>query len=120
MMRRSSPGAHLAPPALLAPPWSLSRSEAWDLLVILLNTLRQQGAVTFPPNVDPRDEAFAPRNVELFISEVANETQGILGWLPRRGSNRRLDFLLRLLARRNSLAPEQAQPGGQLTRDSHV
>ena len=42
------------PPALLAPPWNLSRDEAWDLLVLLLNTLRQQGAVTFPPNVDVR------------------------------------------------------------------
>lgn len=97
------------PPALLAPPWNLSRSEAWEMLVTLLNTLRQQGAVTFPPNVDPRDEAFAPRNVELFVGEVADDTRGVLGWIPRRGSNRRLDFLLRLLVRRHRLSPDQAK-----------
>lgn len=97
------------PPVLLAPPWNLSRDEAWDLLALLLNTLRQQGAVTFPPNVDPRDEAFAPRNVELFIGEVADEKHNVLGWLPRRGGNRRLDFLQRLLVKRNNIFPDQAQ-----------
>lgn len=103
------PDRWASPPALLVPPWNLSRAEAWDLLVILLNTLRQQGAVTFPLNVDPRSEAFAPRNVELFIGEVADERSGVLGWMPRRGSNRRLDFLVRLLKRRESLPPELAQ-----------
>lgn len=97
------------PPALLAAPWNLSKQEAWSLLVVLLNTLRQQGAVTYPPNVDPRDEAFAPRNVELFVGEVADEAHGVLGWSPRRGSNRRLDFLARLLVRRCSMPPGDAR-----------
>jgi len=104
------------PPALLAPPWNLSRDEAWDLLVLLLNTLRQQGAVTFPPNVDVRDRnVFGPRNVELFVGEVADERHGVLGWTPRHGSNRRLDFLVRLLKRRNGMAPQQAQEIAQET-----
>jgi ATP-dependent helicase YprA (DUF1998 family) len=109
-LRLAPPDRWEPPPALLAPPWSLSRAEAWDVLVVLLNTLRQQGAVTFPPNVDPRSEAFAPRNVELFVNDQANDKQGVLGWTPKRGSNRRLDFLARLLLRRNSLSLEQAQP----------
>lgn len=104
------------PPALLQPPWSLSREEAWDLLALLLSTLRQQGVVTFPPNVDVRDrDAFGPRNVELFVGEVADERHGVLGWAPRRGSNRRLDFLARLLRQRNGLPPEQARQIAQQT-----
>jgi ATP-dependent helicase YprA (DUF1998 family) len=110
------PDGWAPPPALLAPPWNLSREEAWDLLVLLLNTLRQQGAVTFPPNVDVRDrDAFGPRNVELFVGEVANEKHGVLGWAPRRGSNRRLDFLARLLQRRSGLSAKQAQTIAQET-----
>jgi len=57
------------PQPLLEPPWNLTPDEAWQLLELLLDTLRHQGAVTFPDNVDPRDEAFAPRNRELFMRE---------------------------------------------------
>jgi len=107
-----------ASPALLESPWNLSRSEAWELMVVLLNTLRQQGAVTYPPNVDPRDQAFAPRNVELFMQKYVGEGPGVLGWQPKRGSNRRVDFLARLLQRRTGMpdgrarkAAEEALPG---------
>ena len=98
------------PAPLLRPPWNLTPEDAWALLVVLLNTLRQQGAVTFPPNVDPRDPAFEPRNVELFVRDYAEAKQRILGWLPRRGGNRRVDYLVRLLNRRAGLSPDQAEP----------
>ena len=66
---------------------------------LLLDILRQQGAVTYLDQVDPRDEVFAPRNRALYIRQKrADAKKGIFGWLPSRGSNRRLDILLKLLA----------------------
>jgi hypothetical protein len=92
------PDGWTPPPPLLGPPWNLSPDETWYLIELLLDTLRQQGAITYPPNVDPRDEAFAPRNRSLYMREGrANSKKGIFGWLPSRGSNRRLDILLKLL-----------------------
>ena len=96
------------PVPLLEAPWNLTPAEARDLLLILLNTLRQQGAVTFPPHVDPKSEAFAPRNVELFVQEFADEKRSILGWSPKRGGNRRVDYLTRLLRSRTKLPQDQA------------
>lgn len=87
-----------APPAvLLEPPWNLSPEEAWTVLQVLLDTLRRQGAVTFPEGVEPRDDAFKPRNVAVYVGEVANPNERVLGWMPKRGSNGRLSYLVRLL-----------------------
>ncbi|MGB9776660.1 MAG: DEAD/DEAH box helicase [Anaerolineae bacterium] len=92
------------PPQLLSPPWNLSPEEAWGLVWLLLDTLRRQGAMTYPEGVDPRDPAFAPRAKEFFVREREGDPRaGIFGWLPSRGSNRRLDFLVRLLERSASL-----------------
>lgn len=107
---RPVPAQGWQPPApLSAPPWNLDRGQILDLLLTLLNSVRQQGAVTFPPNVDPRGDAFAPRNVQLYLRDYADEKQHVLGWLPRRGSNRRRDFLVRLLVRRAGMPREQAE-----------
>jgi len=96
------------PQPLLEPPWSLTPDEAWQLLALLLDTLRHQGAVTYPDNVDPRSEAFAPRNRELFMrGERADARNGIFSWIPTRGNNRRLDILNRLLARSTDLLEEE-------------
>lgn len=98
------------PQPLLDPPWSLTPEEAWQLLSLLLDTLRQQGAVTFPSNVDPRDEAFAPRNRQLFMrGDRADARYGIFSWTPTRGNNRRLDILTRLLARTTDLSDQERQ-----------
>lgn len=106
---RLVPPEHWQPPApLLLPPWNLTPDEAWKLMALLLDTLRHQGAVTFPDNVDLRDEAFAPRNRELFVRmKAADAREGIFSWVPTRGDNRRLDILLRLLARITDLSTEE-------------
>jgi ATP-dependent helicase YprA (DUF1998 family) len=97
------------PQPLLEPPWDLTPDEAERLVILLLDTLRHQGAVTFPVNVDPRDDAFAPRNRELFMREERAESKkGVFSWIPTRGNNRRSDFLARLLARHSDL-PKQAR-----------
>jgi len=96
------------PPALLLDaPWNLTPEEAWNLIEMLIDTLRQHSAVTFPENVDPRDEAFAPRNRQGAMREgQADSRKGIFSWLPTRGSNRRYDILERLLARTSPSLPD--------------
>ena len=95
-----------APAALLAAPWLLSEEQSWHLIALLLDSLRQQGAVTFPENLDPTDELFEPRNKELFVrGEQADGKAGVLSFLPTRGSNRRVDLLERILLSREPAAP---------------
>lgn len=75
-----------------------SEEEAVDLIAILLQTLRESGAVTIPDGVDIRDEAFAPRNRELFCREEGSEP-GVFAWLPgASATNKRVDFLNRVFA----------------------
>ena len=98
-----------APPAFKAVPWQLSDDEAFDLLTLLLNTLRQQSIVTFPDEVDPIQSEFAPRNRLFYIREQQPDRRlGILSWLPGRGKNRRHDLLERFLGRHN-LALSEAE-----------
>ncbi len=76
----------------------LRPDESWDLIEELVRTLRQQGAVSTPDGVDPRDEAFNPRRGPIFVRKTGAEpTRKILSWLPTRGINRRLDHLRRVL-----------------------
>src|SRR5690606_29282576 len=48
--------------------------------------------------VDPYDPIFEPRNRPIAIRAYGSG-RGILSWLPVRGSNRRLQFLMRVLER---------------------
>ncbi len=96
--RLIKPKGWKAPAFLHTAPWTLSEDEAWNLLTTLIDTLRIQAAVSYLDNVDPTQEDFAPRNRALFVSEEHSDRKaGILSWLPVRGTNRRLNFLLKLL-----------------------
>lgn len=76
----------------------LSEDEAWDLIEELLRTLRQQGVVTMPEQVAPDDEVFAPRLGPIHARlEGPTPQRKVLSWLPGRGTNRRLDFVSKLL-----------------------
>jgi hypothetical protein len=98
------------PRPLLEPPWNLTSRQAWNLICLLLDTLRHQGVVTFLGTVDPRDKAFAPRNRALFVREDrADSKKGVFSWVPTRGNNRRLDILTRLLVRISDLPEETAR-----------
>lgn len=78
----------------------LREDEAWDLLEVLVSTLRQQGAVTMPEGVEANDEEFAPRLGPIFVRDKGAEAKRkVLSWLPTRGVNRRQDFVRRLLQR---------------------
>lgn len=96
--RLVKPRGWRAPEILQRDPWNLSSDEAWDLICLLVNTLRQQGCISFIDGIDPRDAIFAPRNKALYVCEEKSDSKaGILSWLPVRGTNRRLTILLRLL-----------------------
>jgi superfamily II DNA or RNA helicase len=78
----------------------LDEQECWNLLAELVRTVRQQGAITMPAGVDPRDEAFDPRRGPIFLRENGSDAgRKVLSWLPTRGVNRRFDYVRRLLDR---------------------
>ncbi|MCB8953398.1 MAG: DEAD/DEAH box helicase [Ardenticatenales bacterium] len=106
-LRLRWPHGWQAPQPLLEPPWSLSAPEVEVLLRLLLDTIRRGRAFRFPPQVDPQDEIFAPRNVQHYFTGQLHSGEKlpryILRWLPGRGSNGRLNILDKILARQ---APE--------------
>jgi ATP-dependent helicase YprA (DUF1998 family) len=82
----------------------LSAEESWLLLGELAGSLRQQGVLSMPEEVDPRDEIFDPRRGPIHVRRDGSEVKlKVLSWLPTRGVNRRLDYLRRLLEK---LGPE--------------
>ncbi|WP_326641567.1 DEAD/DEAH box helicase [Streptosporangium sp. NBC_01755] len=85
------------PPAFLS--LGLSEEEVWTLLGELTRSLRTQGAITMPEEVDPGDEAFDPRRGPIYVRGDGSEPKlKVLSWVPTRGGNRRLDYLQRVLA----------------------
>jgi len=97
------------PSQLLHPPWNLTAEQAWTLCQVLVDMLRRQGAVAYPEGVDPRDDAFKPRNVSVYAGQVANASERVLGWIPAVGSNGRASYLARLLARTGTVAGSPAR-----------
>jgi ATP-dependent helicase YprA (DUF1998 family) len=86
------------PPALRQ--LGLTDDECWDFLGQLVMTLRQQGAVTMPENVDPRDEGFDPRRGPIYVRETGSDRlRKIISWLPTKGANRRLNYIVHVLAK---------------------
>ena len=76
----------------------LDEGESWSLLAELVRSLRQQGAITMPEGVDPRNEAFDPRRGPIYVrADGAEAKRKVISWMPTQGSNRRLDYVMRLL-----------------------
>lgn len=76
----------------------LDTEESWDLLQELLRILRTQGAVDMPEEVDPSDEEFAPRRGPVYVrGQGSDEKKRVLSWVPTTGTNRRSDYLTRVL-----------------------
>ena len=90
----------------------LTGDECWLLLAELLRTLRLQGALTMPEEVDPADEMFDPRRGPIYVrGDGAEARLKVLSWLPTRGINKRLDYLRRLLAALDGGPAGGAAPG---------
>ena len=85
------------PPPLTA--LGLTDDECWDLLAQLATTVRSQGAVSVPEDVDPRDEGFDPRRGPIYLRGASSDrARKVMSWMPVKGSNRRVDYLRSVLA----------------------
>ncbi|MEV6493699.1 helicase-related protein, partial [Actinoplanes sp. NPDC051633] len=85
------------PPPLLA--LGLSDDEGWDLLAQLASTVRSQGAVSVPEDVDPRDEGFDPRRGPIYVrGSGSDRKRKVISWMPVKGANRRLNYVKAVLA----------------------
>lgn len=85
-----------APQPLLA--LGLSEDEAWAFLQELVRSLRQQGAVTMPEEVPSNHEIFIPRLGPIRVRQSGSEAiRKVLSWLPTKGTNRRVDYVQRVL-----------------------
>jgi hypothetical protein len=76
----------------------LDASECWLLLAEMVRSLRLQGVLTMPEEVDPADEMFDPRRGPIYVrGDGAEARLKVLSWVPTRGVNKRMDYLRRLL-----------------------
>ena len=105
------PSAFIGLPFFSESPWSLGFNEQWSLVQILLDSLRYQGVVSFGEfGLEHSDEIFKPRNVACYMrGSGSNPKKRVFAWEPaEHRTNKRLDYLCRLLVRRG-LSEEEAQ-----------
>jgi ATP-dependent helicase YprA (DUF1998 family) len=77
----------------------LSENEAWGLVEELVSIMRQQGALVMPEGVSHKDESFLPRTGPIYLRQTGSEAKRkVLSWSPTRGTNRRIDYLVRVIA----------------------
>jgi len=110
------------PDFLTSSPLDLSQNQAFDLVLLLLNTLRLQGAITYllDDRVDlVKDDAFAPRQkIFYFRQEGSDSKKGIFGWMPAPGySNARVYILGRILAARGVVVDQCESIARQILLD---
>jgi len=101
-LRLRWPRAWQAPLPLLQSPWDLSETEAETVFRLLLDTLRRNLVLRFPPQVDPTNELFAPRNWQHYVTGQTHDGEKlprhIMRWSPARASNGRSHILEKVLA----------------------
>lgn len=77
----------------------LTEHESWAFLQELVRSLRQQGAVTMPEEVPSNHEIFIPRLGPIRVRQSGSEPiRKVLSWLPTKGTNRRVDYVQRVLS----------------------
>jgi len=94
------------PPFLQAEPWNFTREQSFLLIVNLCNSLRFQGVINYllKDKTDIFRGNFNPRTVmsNVRLTPSAKGRENIYAWLPSAPySNARLDYLKRILAKRN-------------------
>lgn len=92
-------------------PWDLNPEIQWALIQILLDTIRYQGIVVFDEEfsgINHDNELFKPRNFNCYLrGSGSNAERRIYAWEPARDSNKRLDYLMRILQQKG-ISKEQA------------
>jgi hypothetical protein len=89
------PAGLAAPPPLLE--LGLTQAEVWDLVRVLLDTLRRNFAVTRDSEVDLTDPVFEGR--PLTAVRGFGTGKRVLSWSPAAGTNRRVEYLQKVLDR---------------------
>lgn len=86
-------------PAKICDALKATKEEVWLIFATLLDSLRGLSAITFPDEVSPEDEEFAPRNRNVYFKQVKGKDEyDTVGWLPSKNfNNRRSDFLRKVL-----------------------
>lgn len=101
-LRLQRPDGH--PPAALTN-LGLTKDQAWDLLEVLVHSMRHSGALAVEygdTNVQVAKEFFAPRNREYYFRGTGSDrSQNVHSWSPTHPakSNKRLVFLEQILER---------------------
>lgn len=122
--RQSLAGVGLAEPRVVVPPTilrselpvplqnlGLEAREIFDLARVLLGSLIGVGAMHLPDGVALDDPEFDPIRRATTVRLLGSDAKhGIASWLPSAGTNRRLDFVRRVLLRTGS----DADPRGLL------
>lgn len=83
-------------------------NKTWQFYQVLLNNFRHQGAITFPEEISPKDNHFAPRNRQHFFRrDGASPKDGVFAWLPSVNKlNARVDYLSKIFIRMGMEAQE--------------
>jgi len=102
-------------------PWNLNEDEQWELIQILLDTLRYQGIVSFDEfSPEHTDEIFKPRNVACYLRRSSSDLgRHIYSWEPatEHHTNKRLDYLIRLAQSRDFASEDARQHALRALRD---
>ncbi|MFF4989040.1 DEAD/DEAH box helicase [Streptosporangium saharense] len=78
----------------------LDAEESWNLLTELVQSVRLQGAITMPDGVAADDESFGYRRGPVYVRGDGSQSRNkVISWLPTKGTNRRLDYVRRVLER---------------------
>ena len=92
------------PQPLLRTPWCMTDEESWILVQILLDTLREAYVFTLPSGLARDDDIFAPArgDAAVALKRVTGDMR-TRSWIPQLSylSNTRLDYLRRLVQKRN-------------------
>lgn len=93
----------IPPNELINEPLNLNTEEAWQVCNVLLDSLRNSSAITFPTEVDPKSPDFEPRNKEFYFRlDGSLNKKGVFSWNPGTNSlNKRLDYLEKLIKKVN-------------------
>jgi ATP-dependent helicase YprA (DUF1998 family) len=91
------------PPPLLKAPWNLTPDEAWLMVEVLLNSLREHHVVSLPAGLKGDDAVFLPGRGDAYVAlKRASGDTITRSWVPQVShlSNTRLDFLWRFAKKR--------------------
>ena len=97
------------PNAIMAK-WGLDPEIFWNNMRFFMDTLRYSNAISYPDNVNPEDDSFAPRNRFVYFRKEGSGNEGskqILGFIPSDNRrNKRIAIVQKILESQGSKQEE--------------